>query len=493
MLKLGLGGIFVASAFACANLPNTTTSIAQDEKTTLRQDQLFANPSGYAATFSTTGSVELTGAFFTSFGTNGRTCGSCHQPSDGWTVIPSHVQERFEASDGLDPIFRLNDGSVSPNADVSTVGARRAAYSMLLSKGLIRVGIGVPANADFDLADVDDPYGYASAAQLSLFRRPLPSANLEALSTVMWDGRETFVDTTRTSGTDCLRPPFPAKCFQTIDFDLSDQSNGATRGHAQAAVDLTAEQRAEIVNFETSLYFAQYRDRYAGRLDRHGATGGPENIASQTTYFGQNDNFGDYGTGAAFTSAIFNLYDRWADDEDEDEEGLGSHAARAQVARGQALFNNKPIVISGVGGLNGSLGLPASFTGTCGTCHDQQNFGNHSVPAPLNIGLTDASRRTADMPLYTLRCSAHGITAGHCKGGQTVQTTDPGRALITGVWADIGKFKGPILRGLAARAPYFHNGSAADLGAAVDFYNDRFGIGFTADERADLVAFLRTL
>jgi cytochrome c peroxidase len=75
----------------------------------------------------------------------------------------------------------------------------------------------------------------------------------------------------------------------------------------------------------------------------------------------------------------------------------------------------------------------------------------------------------------------------------TVQTTDPGRAMLTGKWADIGKFKGPILRALAARAPYFHNGSAATLDEVVDFYDTRFGIGLTAPEKADLIAFLRSL
>jgi cytochrome c peroxidase len=74
-----------------------------------------------------------------------------------------------------------------------------------------------------------------------------------------------------------------------------------------------------------------------------------------------------------------------------------------------------------------------------------------------------------------------------------VQTTDPGRALITGKWKDIGRFKGPVLRALAARPPYFHNGMAADLEAVVDFYNTRFDIGFTEREKRDLVAFLRTL
>ena len=77
--------------------------------------------------------------------------------------------------------------------------------------------------------------------------------------------------------------------------------------------------------------------------------------------------------------------------------------------------------------------------------------------------------------------------------GVVVETTDPGRALITGKWKDIGRFKGPILRALATRAPYFHNGFAADLDAAVDFYNQRFDIGLTPQEHDDLVAFLRTL
>jgi cytochrome c peroxidase len=77
--------------------------------------------------------------------------------------------------------------------------------------------------------------------------------------------------------------------------------------------------------------------------------------------------------------------------------------------------------------------------------------------------------------------------------GEIIKTTDPGRALLTGLWKDVGRFKGPILRGLAARQPYFHNGSAKDLDAVVDFYNTRFNIGFTPEEMADLAAFLKAL
>ena len=88
------------------------------------------------------------------------------------------------------------------------------------------------------------------------------------------------------------------------------------------------------------------------------------------------------------------------------------------------------------------------------------------------------------MPLYTFR---NNLT------GEIVKTTDPGRALITGKWRHMSTFKGPILRAVAARAPYFHNGMAATLADVVEFYNSRFNIGLNAQEKSDLIAFLRAL
>ena len=224
-------------------------------------------------------------------------------------------------------------------------------------------------------------------------------------------------------------------------------------------------------------------------LDLYGGHGGLEALSQQNFYIGINDPIGLNPTGTPFDPSAFTLYTAWADSDAEGEEDRdhdeGRHAAAraAVVARGEALFNTKPIQIVGVAGLNDTLKLPI-IAGTCTTCHDTPNVGDHSVAIPLNIGLTDASRRTPDLPLYTL---TNKIT------GESVQTTDPGRALITGKWADIGKFKGPILRGLATRAPYFHNGSAATLQDAVTFYDTRFHIGFTKQEEKDLIAFLRTL
>ena len=423
----------------------------------------FPDATGAFQTVSTTGAIDLSNPFFQSLGTNGRACVTCHQPQEGWTVTPAGIRRRFALSAGHDPIFRTNDGSVSPDADVSTLDARRKAYAMLLTKGLFRVGLPVPATAEFTLDAVDDPYDHASAAELSLFRRPLPATNLRFLSTVMFDGRETFKG-------------------QSITFDLLDQSNAATVGHAQAAIPLTDPQRAAIVAFETTLTTAQVWDNRAGDLDSAGGLGGPGPLSTQDFYLGVNDPLGLNPRGIPFTPVIFPLFSSWANPSHGGEDSART-AARQAVARGEAIFNSKPIAITGVKGLNDDLRVP-TIAGTCGTCHDTPNVGDHSLPAPLDIGLTDESRRTPDLPLYTLRNKASGAT---------VKTTDPGRALVTGLWKDIGRFKGPILRGLPIRAPYFHNGSAATLTDAVNFYNQRFGIGLTDAEISDLVAFLRTL
>jgi hypothetical protein len=282
---------------------------------------------------------------------------------------------------------------------VSTIEARRAAYALLLDKGLIRVGLPVPADAEFELVAVDDPYGYAHAGDLSLFRRPLPATNLKFLSTVMWDGRETFTDP---ASTDCILGS--TACFASIHFDLSDQASGATTGHAQAPQP-TAEQREAIVALETSLFSAQIFDDAAGRLTTYGAQGGPESLSTRDFYFGINDVVSnDYRSGASFDPNVMRLYDAW---ERGRRTPVGSDAAlrvdaRAAVFRGQRLFNSKHIRISGVAGLNDDLGVPI-LDGTCSTCHDTPHAGSHSIPAPLDLGLADASRRT---PIFrSTRCA----------------------------------------------------------------------------------------
>jgi len=145
-----------------------------------------------------------------------------------------------------------------------------------------------------------------------------------------------------------------------------------------------------------------------------------------------------------------------------------------------------PITITGVPGLNDLPGL-STVNGTCTTCHHTPHAGNHSVSLAIKIGTIDYPALPAldisGLPVYTVQCS----------DGSQIQVTDLGRAMVTGKCADVGKLKGPILRGLAARAPYFHNGGAAPLLDAVEFYDQRFGLGLSDQQKQDLVAFLKTL
>jgi cytochrome c peroxidase len=422
--------------------------------------QVYTNASGSHQTFSTTPNPDPNNPFFQSLGTNGRACLNCHQPAAAWGITPPAVQAVFNSTNGTDPIFRLNDGSNAPNAPVATVAQRRAAYSMLLNRGVIRVGLPIPANAEFNLTTVEDPYHFASAAELSLFRRPLPSTNLKFLATVMWDGRETVAGA-------------------PINSDLLTQANDATRGHAQAARDLTAAERAAIVAFETAIFTAQITDRAAGSLTAAGATGGPVNLSNQAFHIGINDVLGADPAGTPFSTHVFSVYDAWAN-----QSGSAQAAARASIARGQNIFNTRQFTISGVRGVNDAIGVP-NLTGTCTTCHDTPNAGDHSVGLPLDLGLTDPNTFNTDTtPRYTL---VNKTT------GQVIRTSDPGRALIDGKWSHVATFKGPILRGLAPRPPYFHNGFAATLPDVVKFYDTRFHIGLNAQAATDLANFLAAL
>jgi len=474
--------------------------------------QEFSDPEGRFATFNPGGPTDTTNnAFFQDLGTNGRRCVTCHQTGDAWSVTPPHIQIRFNATRGTDPIFRPVDGANCPMADVSTLEERREAYSLLLTRGLIRIGIAVPANADYQVVSVYNRYGCNAIDVISMYRRPLPTTNLPFLSAVMFDGRES---SPVTGTTKILYGNYPTSLLN----DLAHQSRDATIIHAQGdGTRPTPEEQKQIVDFETKLFTAQIRDRHAGELDEGGAKGGPASLATQPFFISINSsvhfllpafeqpggllNPGD----GQFTSNIFDLYNKWAQINDsEDDEHT---AARRSIARGEQLFNTLQIPITGVAGINddvGAGGLVAggipSLQGTCGTCHDTPNVGNHSFPSPLNIGTGDPSPTNPSLSVGGLDVSylpeitvckkdaTTGLPTNNCK-----TTTDLGQALIDGRFDHVGKIKGPILRGLAGRAPYFHNGSAATLLDAVNFYDTRFNLHLSDKDKNDLSAFLGTL
>ena len=467
----------------------------------------FTNPGGTSQTYSIVGKgIDLTGPFFQSLGKNGRSCATCHQVSDGMSVSAANVQVRFSATQGQDPIFRTVDGSnCNHSIDVSTLAGKNAAYSLLRTRGLIRIAIAVPANADYKVVSVNNQYGCNESDVISMYRRPLPTTNLRFLSAVMFDGRES---SPATGTTKILYSNYPDSLLS----DLAHQSLDATNIHAQGdGTRPTPAEQQQIVNFEMGLFTAQATGTTAGRLDAQGARGGPIPLLTQPFFISSNSSVNflvptleqpgglDKPGDGKFNPAIFNPFEAWAE--------LPSANPRAAVARGQAIFNSRPINITDVAGINDDLsagglvsgGVP-SLRGTCGTCHDTANVGNHSFPTPLNIGTGDPSPTNlfvnkggldiSYLPNLTV-CKtdpATGLPTDNCK-----TTTDIGQALVDGKFDHVGKIKGPILRGLSARAPYFHNGSAQTLLDAVHFYENRFGLVLTPQEESDLVAFLSVL
>jgi cytochrome c peroxidase len=136
-----------------------TDTGAQPTPSTIPQREMDADTSGIVSTYQPGGAtLTSSNSFFQSLGTNGRTCFTCHQPQNSWAVSAQSVQARFNSSLGTDPIFRLVDGATCPTADVSSLQNKLQAYSLLLSKGLIRIGLPVPANAEFQISVVNDPY-----------------------------------------------------------------------------------------------------------------------------------------------------------------------------------------------------------------------------------------------------------------------------------------------------------------------------------------------
>ncbi|HJQ70174.1 MAG TPA: hypothetical protein VKA70_14455 [Blastocatellia bacterium] len=380
----------------------------------------FQNPGGKAATFSTQGAVDLTGEYFQPQGTNGRSCATCHTPEEAWSINPGTLERLFDETGGAHPVFNLLDAN-NPNMDVSTPEARRAAYSMMLSRGVFRRGGAPRPNSEWELIAVEDPHGFASLNRLVHWRRSMPTINFALGSaTVNWDGGNTVG---------------------------IDQHAGLVN---QAARNVTGGQQGppappevidDIVAFEESLSTAQLIVPGVGRLNSGGARGGPEALSTMTK-----------------TAGRFDLFDAWADH---------GNPRRAQIARGQELFNNV-----NPGGRS------------CNACHNSANNGTNINNALFDVRAASAEARTPDLPLYTFR----NRTTGEIR-----QLTDAGRGNITGLWNDLGRFKTPTLRALAARAPYFHNGIAATLEDVVRHYETRLGFVFTDQERADLVAFLNAL
>jgi hypothetical protein len=469
----------------------------------------YENASGALEILNTAGTIDTRGhPFFAPLGTNGRACVTCHQPADGMSLAVSTVRERWEATNGQDPLFAAVDGRNCPNLPAGDP----AAHSLLLTRGLIRIALpwpprdagGAPVPVEYTLEVVRDPtgcntdpeYGLASAnPTVSVYRRPRVVANTKYLTHNNF-GVGPFI---AKSGLPAVRDPdtgVPTSMNMMADAratTLKLQAQDAARTHLQLPNGLAPAELERLVDFERQLYAAQAFDSAAGDLARRAGLGfGPKNLAAAPA--------GVLGNNT--TRFVFPLDAAWLErSPDVLEGGDEIREARQSIARGHDVFMFRTFFIRDSMHLN-SVGLGNPVKRTCSTCHGMHmtgmdvangwmDIGTTNLPwareAPLNPWTKDAPQ----LPLFKITCNAD--VAPHPFLGSVIYTQDPGRALISGKCNDVGAIVMQQFRGLAARAPYFSNGSAATLRELVDFYDRRYSIGYSEQEKRDLVAFLGAL
>ncbi len=403
----------------------------------------YDNPDGQIQVLNKNGAVHTKDhPFFEALGTNGRACVTCHQPSNAMSVSVKAIRGRWDETEGTDPLFAAVDGSNCPDQPQP----ERASHSLLLDRGLFRIALPWPPKGvtpEFRIELVRDPsgcnssprYGLASArAEISVFRRPRVAANL---------------------GTLVRGPQGAVLMADGREPDLKSQAITAALVHEGAASAPDAEALRRILDFETQIYAAQNSDLRGGML---GEQDGPSALGPQNLVAGS--------AGVLDKSALVS-FAVWTKPGGDYGSGV-QREFRASVARGSRLFASREFRVG-------------SAIETCASCHASGTTRWMDV-GTANLASAEAADR--ELPLFKITCAS---------SGRVVYTQDPGRALISGKCEDLGRIVIPQFRGLAARAPYFSNGSAATLRDVVDHYERQYRVGLSEEEKRDLVNFLRVL
>jgi hypothetical protein len=263
---------------------------------------------------------------------------------------------------------------------------------------------------------------------------------------------------------------------------LKLQAIDAAMTHLQTPKPPSPEQLKRIVDFEMQLYAGQILDPLGGKLqDVDGSQAlGPDNLAG-----GKPGVLGDN-----FRTPVFGFFDKWKSG--DSGETPAQREFRASVARGNDAFFTRTFWIRDAMHIN-TVGLGNPAKRTCATCHNMHMTGMDLSAGWMDLGTTNApwANESPELPLFKIVCNKD--IAPHPFLGRTIYTQDPGRALISGKCNDVGTIVMQQFRGLAARAPYFSNGSARNLREIVDFYDRRFNIRYSEQEKQDLVNFLSVL
>jgi hypothetical protein len=453
----------------------------------------FDSAEGTLGVLNASGAVNTDGhPFFTPLGTNGRACVNCHQPTYAMSVSAAGLQERWRLTDGKDPVFAAFDGANCPGLPQD----KESSHSLLLKRGLFRIPLswpprnpdGSPKPVEFAIEVVRDPggcntsseYGLKSAQPtISVYRRPRPAANLKyvisgAQPIVLKTG--TLADVDPETG----KPVSMNLMSDAREATLKTQALSAIMGHEQARSAPSAQQIEKIIEFESQVYAAQAAHIFGGPL---AVEGGPPALGPAALRDHRAGVLGDNDY-----DPVFGVFTAWK----------GADYYRSSVARGADIFMFRQFWLRDAAHIN-SIGLGNPLKRTCATCHNAQMSGQDLSAGWVDVGTTNYPTWTepatwaesTELPVFKITCARDADP--HPYLGRVIYTTDPGRALISGRCVDVGSIVMQQLRGLAARAPYFANGSAKTLREVVDFYDRRFDMKLTDQEKEDLINFLGTL
>ncbi|MEO7549714.1 MAG: hypothetical protein ABIT09_01055 [Croceibacterium sp.] len=432
--------------------------------------------------------------FFEALGPNGRACVTCHQPAAAMSLSIPDVQRQWRRKGAADPLFAAADGSNCP----SLPQERRESHSLLLDHGLIRIArawpprdlAGNPIEPDFELEIVRDATGcnndpkwglHTPDPHVSVYRRPRPVANLKFIEAIG------FAYDPKAGMSLGLDPETGKAVSGNLMADarvpsLSAQMRDAADIHLAIARRLSARDIARILDFERRLYTAQQSDTVGGMLDASDAHGGPLKLLQSPP-----GRLGSQGT------PVWSEFEAWEKMAAADKARLDPAvvAFRESVARGARTFRTKTFLISDTAGINSPIGFGNPVRNSCVFCHNMSFMGMDVAPGQVDLGTTN--RPFAEpmpwLPLFRVTCKKRP----HPHYGRVIETSDPGFALTTGRCSDVGRITLQSMRGLGARAPYFSNGSARDLRGIVDFYDRRYTIGYTEQEKLDLVNLMKAL
>jgi cytochrome c553 len=397
----------------------------------------YDDPSGLLGIVNTKGLVHTDGhPFFAPIGENGRACVTCHQPSNAMSISADAVQKRWTETEGKDVLFAAIDGSNCPDLPQ----AQASSHSLLLNRGLFRIALPWPPNntePEFTIEVVRDPTGCNKSPVYGL-TSPNPSINVYRRPRIAANLRHVV------SG-----PGGMAIMADSREPSLRTQAISAALTHEEAKTRPTEEQLRQIIDFESQIYVAQYANVRGGLTEEVGGPRlGRESLSAAETGLPEPGSF-----------------DVWKGPSPKQDLQL---EFRASVARGSDLFYKHSFKSS-------------SGVETCASCH---KAGTTRWRDAGTSNVASAAEASPDLPLFKVTCKSTGKVS---------YTQDPGRGLISGKCADVGAIVVPQFRGMAARSPYFTNGSARTLSDVVEFYDKRFGIGYTAQQKQDLANFLSVL